>query len=102
MTVDALIRELLATGRMNEDTSADLNRMLAEFTAGSLHPDDADYVAALYARETGAAAPEPFEDATVAAPVTIDGLDIASWRERALAAEAELAALRDNVSSPAN
>lgn len=39
---------------MNEDTTADLNRMLAEFEAGTLHPDDAGYIAALHARLTGA------------------------------------------------
>lgn len=102
MTVDALIRELLATGKMNEDTIADLNRMLAEFTAGTLHPDDADYVAALYARETGAPALEPLSDTAVVAPPILDGLDLAGWRDRALAAEAELAALKGQSAGPAS
>ena len=101
MTVDELIRELLATGRMNEDTVADLNRMLAESAAGTLDPDDADYVRALHARETGTTAPAAeFTDAG-AAP-TLDGLDLAGWRDRALAAEAELAALKAQAASQAS
>ena len=40
MQVEALIKELLATGSMNEDTTADLNRWAAEAAAGTLHPDD--------------------------------------------------------------
>ncbi|MGV3491659.1 MAG: hypothetical protein ACO1OG_10090 [Devosia sp.] len=96
MPVDALIKELLTKG-MNEDTTADLNRWLAEHEAGTLHADDAAYIAALHARITGAPAPE--EIVEVAEPARIDGLSIEDWRDRALRAEAELAALKDNVSS---
>ena len=96
MQTDALIRELLATSGMNEDTAADLQRMLGEFEAGTLHSDDAEYVAALHARLTGApmieSEPEPI------AEIELDGLTIAGWRERALQAEAELATLK--TSSP--
>lgn len=96
MQVDALIKELLATGSMNEDTTADLNRWLAESAAGTLHADDAEYIAALHAKLTGAPLPETAEAAE--AP-RLDGLGIEDWRDRALRAEAELAALKDSVSS---
>ena len=91
MQVDALIKELLQSSSMNEDTTADLNRMLAEFTAGTLHADDAAYIAALHARLNNAPLPE-IEPET-AAP-SLDGLSIAEWRDRAIAAETELAALK--------
>ncbi len=97
MQVDALIKELLATGSMNEDTTADLNRWLEESAAGTLAADDADYIAALHAKITGAPLPEVIEAA--AEPARLDGLGIEDWRERALRAEAELAALRDSVAS---
>jgi len=89
--IDALIKELLQSGSMNEDTTADLNRMLAEFEAGTLPPDDAGYIAALHARLTGAPAPEPTE--APQGPL-LDGLDIEAWRDRALRAEADLARLQ--------
>jgi hypothetical protein len=94
--VDALIKELLATGSMNEDTTADLNRWLEESATGTLAADDAEYIAALHAKLTGAPMPEPVE---VAEPATLDGLSIEDWRDRALRAEAELAALKDSVAS---
>lgn len=93
MQVEALIKELLATGSMNEETTADLNRWLEESAAGTLHPDDADYIVALHARLTGAPVSEPLEPATE--PARLDGLSIEEWRDRALRAEAELAALKD-------
>lgn len=97
MQVDALIKELLATGSMNEDTTADLNRWLEESVAGTLHADDAEYIAALHARVTGAPLPDATE--TAAETPRLDGLSIEDWRERALRAEAELAALKDSVGS---
>jgi hypothetical protein len=96
--VEALIKELLATGSMNEETTADLNRWAAEAAAGTLHPDDAAYIEALHAKITGAPLPEVGE-AVVAEPIRIDGLTIEDWRDRALGAEAELAQLKDNISS---
>lgn len=96
MQVDALIKELLATGSMNEDTTADLNRWLAEHEAGTLHADDAAYIAALHAKVTGAPIPEAIETAS-AEPARLDGLTLEDWRDRALRAEAELAALKDSV-----
>lgn len=98
MQVDALIKELLATGSMNEETTADLNRWLEESAAGTLDPDDAQYIAALHAKLTGAPPVEIVD--TPAEPVRIDGLTIDDWRERALRAEAELAALKDGLSAP--
>lgn len=98
MAVDALIKELLATGSMNEETTADLNRWQAEFDAGTLHADDADYIEALHAKLSGAPLPE-VEPAAPAEPSRIDGLTIEDWRERALRAESELDALKDSISS---
>jgi hypothetical protein len=96
--VEALIKELLATGSMNEDTTADLNRWAAEAAAGTLHPDDAAYIEALYAKVTGAPVPEPVQ-AAAAEPARLDGLSIEDWRDRALRAEAELAQLKDSIST---
>lgn len=95
MQADELIRELIATGTMNEDTLADLERMRADHAAGNLDPDDESYLRALHARVTNAPLPEP-EEAPPPPPATrLDGLTIEEWRERALRAEADLAALRD-------
>jgi hypothetical protein len=96
--VEALIKELLATGSMNEDTTADLNRWAAEAAAGTLHPDDAAYIAALHAKLTGSELPVETIDAPVE-PARIDGLTLEDWRDRALRAEAELAQLKDSVST---
>lgn len=105
MNTEALIQSLLATGTMNEETSADLGRWLEEVKAGTLHPDDAEYIAALHARVTGDAsqveAPDSYREPNEE-PERLDGLDISGWRERALAAEAELAALKDQMASPAS
>ena len=92
MQVDRLIDELIATGSMTEETLAELERMRS---------DDAAYLAALHARITGAPAPgdAPAEPEAAAAPEKLDGLTISEWRERALAAEAELAAQRDAAAS---
>lgn len=95
---DELIRDLIATGTMNEDTLADLERMRTDADAGRLDPDDEAYLRALHARITNAPMPE-----TIEAPVDgrLDGLTIAEWRDRALKAEASLAALQDQASKPA-
>lgn len=99
MQVDALIRELIATGTMNEETLADLQRLLADYEAGKLDPDDEVYLRALHARLTNVpqapAEVEPAPDAE-----RLDGLTIAEWRDRALAAEAELATLRNDSRAP--
>ncbi|WP_055045255.1 hypothetical protein [Devosia sp. A16] len=101
MAVDVLIKQLLETGSMNEETTADLNRWQAEFAEGTLHADDAAYIEALHAKITGA----PISDvetalvALGAEPTRIDGLNIEEWRDRALRAESELAALKDSVSA---
>ncbi len=93
MQIDQLIKELIATGTMNDDTVADLNRMLGEFEAGKLDPDDEVYLRALHARLTGA--PPREAEASAAEADRVDGLTISEWRERALRAEAEAAELRD-------
>jgi len=94
LQIDQLIRELIATGTMNDDTLADLNRMLAEFSAGKLDPDDEVYLRALHARLTGAAIGEPEMAAAPSGPESLYGLSIVEWRDRALAAEAEVTSLR--------
>jgi hypothetical protein len=98
VAVDALIKELLATGSMNDETTADLNRWQTEFADGTLHADDAAYIEALHAKLTGAPLPE-VETAAPAEPTRIDGLTVEEWRDRALRAESQLAALEDSVSS---
>jgi hypothetical protein len=95
---DQLIAELIATGTMNEDTIADLERMRADYAAGKLDPDDEAYLRAFHARITNAPMPEPEPES---GPVRLDGLTIAEWRDRALKAESELAALRDQQTSDA-
>ena len=87
MTVDDLIRALLATGEMNEDTTETLNRIAADSAEGRLDPDDQAYVEALYARIMGTA------EAPAAGSITPEPT-LADWRERALRAEAELARLK--------
>jgi hypothetical protein len=96
---DELIRELIATGTMNEETLADLERWRADFEAGKLDPDDAAYVAALHAKLTGAPMPEPIEEVHDA---MLDGLTIAEWRDRALKAETRLAELEDQAATDAS
>ncbi|MHB1103594.1 MAG: hypothetical protein ACYC0C_12650 [Devosia sp.] len=97
MQIDQLIKELIATGSMNEDTLADLNRMLTDSESGKLDPDDEVYLRALHARLTNAPLPEP--EAIAPEPERIGGHTIAEWRERALKAEAEAAALREQLAS---
>lgn len=101
MQVEALIKELLATGSMNEDTTADLNRWAEEAAAGTLHPDDAAYIEALHAKVTGTTGVLLPDDAPEAAaePVRLDGLTIEEWRDRAQRAEAELAQLKDSATT---
>ncbi len=48
--VETLVAELLATGEMNEDTKADLERIQSEAQAGQSHPDDLEYLKALHGR----------------------------------------------------
>lgn len=98
MQVDALIRELIATGTMNEETLADLQRLLADYEAGKLDPDDEVYLRALHARLTNAPPPPPPAEPETA-DERLDGLSLAEWRDRALAAEAELATLRRDAST---
>lgn len=98
MQVEALIKELLATGSMNEETTADLNRWAAEAVAGTLHPDDAAYIEALHAKLTGAPLPDDSSPAATE-PARLEGLTLEDWRDRALRAEAELAQLKDSVST---
>lgn len=93
MQPDQLVAELLARGDMNSDTTVELNRILEDWRAGKLDPDDDSYLRALHARITNVA-PEPVE-AEATGPVRLDGLTIEEWRERALKAEGELAQIEE-------
>lgn len=102
MQVDELIQQMLASGTLNEETAADLARMLDEYRAGTLDPDDAAYVVALNEKLSGTL---PDGDgaagfaAIPAADQRLDGHTIAEWRDRALAAEAERDALREQIAA---
>lgn len=96
MPVDALINELIALGTLDDSTASDLKRMQTDLAEGKLDADDEGYIRALHARLTNATRPEPVE----AEAERLDGLTIAEWRDRALAAEAEAARLRDQLAAP--
>ena len=93
MQPDQLVAELLARGDMNDETVIDLNRMLDDWRAGKLDPEDEAYLRALHGRVMNVT-PE-LEEIVPSAAARLDGLGIEEWRERALKAEAELAALQD-------
>ena len=100
-----LLPRLLFSQGVNLGVPPIVNFSRQEFKAGTLHPDDADYIAALHARVTGEAATADSADLyrePNAEPERLDGLDISAWRDRALAAEAELAVLKDQMASPAS
>ena len=97
MQPDQLIAELLARGDMNDETTIDLNRMLEDFRAGKLDPDDESYLRALHARILNLA-PE-VEAVAPASPARLDGLTLEEWRDRALKAESELAQIEDAARS---
>ena len=91
LQVDQLVAELLARGDMNDDTTLELNRILADWRADKLDPGDGDYVQALHAKITQVT-PETASDEPIAPPLGhLDGLGIEEWRDRALKAEAALA-----------
>ena len=98
MTVqpDQLVAELLARGDMNDDTTIELNRILEDWRSGRLDPEDESYLRALHARILGTTT-DPIETAT--SQDRLEGLSIDEWRDRALAAEAELARLQDAARS---
>ena len=70
MQPDQLIAELLARGDMNDETTLELNRMLEDYRAGKLDPEDESYLRALHGRILNLV-PEPVEIAP-AAPVRLD------------------------------
>jgi hypothetical protein len=90
---DQLVAELLTRGDMNDDTTKDLNRILEDWRAGKLDPDDEAYLRAFHSRLMNLA-PEP-EDVVATGPARLDGLTIEEWRERALKAEADLSRIED-------
>ncbi len=93
MQPDQLVAELLTRGDMNDDTTVELNRILEDWRAGKLDPDDEAYLRALHARLSGLTV-EPEEVAAPAA-ARLDGLTIEEWRDRALKAEGELAQVEE-------
>ena len=90
MQLDQLVAEILARGDIDDETTIELNRMLADWRAGTLSADDTDYVRALHARLTGVTV-EPDDSPALAAAGRLDGLSIEEWRDRALRAEAQVA-----------
>ena len=99
MKVDQLVAELLARGDINDDTTIELNRIVADWRAGHLDPDDADYVTALHAKIMNLM-PDAEEPTQGVGPARLDGLDIEEWRDRALRAEARVADLEEAARSP--
>ena len=95
MQADQLVAELLARGDMNDDTTIELNRILSEWREGRLDPDDEAYLSALHSRLMNLA-PEAADDIQ-ASPTRLEGLTIEEWRDRALRAEADLAALEETA-----
>ncbi|MEO7222851.1 MAG: hypothetical protein ABIY37_10290 [Devosia sp.] len=96
MQPDQLIADLLARGDINDDTTAQLNRMLEDWRASKLDPDDEAYLRALHGRLTNVT-PEPAEEPMASAPARVDGLTLEEWRDRALKAEAELATAEEST-----
>jgi hypothetical protein len=97
--IDELVAELLARGDMNDDTVAELGRMLNDWRAGKLDEHDESYLRGLHARIFGTPVTEP-EDPVAGDAARIDGLTREDWRDRALRAEAELARLTEISPSP--
>ena len=98
MQPDQLVADLLARGDINDDTTLQLNRMLEDWRAGKLDPDDESYLRALHARLMNLT-PEPVDDRMPIAASRLDGLSIEEWRDRALKAEAALIAVEQPTSS---
>lgn len=86
--IERFVAELLATGTMNDDTSADLERILAEARAGQSYPDDLDYLAALHARVLSSGETMPAESAPSVPSGEIEDLRGEIERLRAELAEA--------------
>lgn len=95
MQVDQLVGELLARGDMNDDTTLELNRILSDWRAGKLDPDDAAYLEGLHAKVMNLLPEQDEPPAAVASSARLDGLTIEEWRDRALRAEGELAQLEE-------
>ncbi|SFZ81604.1 hypothetical protein SAMN02983003_0588 [Devosia enhydra] len=92
VAVERLVTELIATGEMNADTVADLERIRSEWQAGTLDPDDSAYLVALHRRLIGASAGLVEASSAPASPEGNDALRQAL--ARAEAAEAEVERLR--------
>jgi hypothetical protein len=91
--VEQLIQQLLDTGTMNEDSVADLERMRADFRAGSLHPDDESYLVAFHRRIIASLDGEVVEAVPATSETADLSADLAAALERAERAEAEVARL---------
>lgn len=84
--VEKLVRELIATGTMWPETVDDLERFVKEAQAGSLSPDDENYLVALHAKSVhGASAESTSGDAATETAV--------DWKSRAERAEARVSEL---------
>jgi polyhydroxyalkanoate synthesis regulator phasin len=100
-SVEKLVGDLIDTGTMSAETTAELSRMRDEARAGTLDPDDRDYLEALH-RRLLSSAPEPEKEA---AEDLREALDAAIARAEAAEAEAQdlraqIAALRAAAAPP--
>jgi hypothetical protein len=91
--IERFVAELLATGEMNDDTRADLERILAEARAGQSHADDLDYLAALHARVLSTGDAIPAEPVAATAPQA----DSAALHAEIERLRAELAEARQTI-----
>ncbi|HEX4296531.1 MAG TPA: hypothetical protein VHZ56_00770, partial [Devosia sp.] len=89
-----LVAELLARGDINDETTLELNRILADWRADRLDPEDAAYVEALHSKLMNVTF-EPNEAPPAMPLARLEGLAIEEWRDRALRAESELAQLQE-------
>ncbi len=89
--VETLVAELLATGDMNEDTKADLERILTDVRSGQSHSDDLDYLRALHGRVLNAPASEE------AAPSVAPSEGAEDLRAEIAQLRAELAEARQTI-----
>ncbi len=94
--VETLVAELLATGEMNEDTRADLERIQSEARAEQSHPDDLDYLKALHVRVLNSAVSAEAVAETVVGSEDLHA-EIARLRAELAEARQTIAALRTQL-----
>lgn len=90
--VEKLVGELLATGEMNTDTQADLERIAQEARNGQSHEDDIDYLRALHARVLS---PDAVRVET--AEYAVEGESVSDLHRQIAALQAELDEARQTI-----